>query len=434
MATISSLLGQNSYTGLYKSSKSSWYQPQLASQMFGQQQLAANNDQKLISILQKNAAAYEKNMAQISEYNSASKPFFNEFNSKLGDLQDSSAALKNYSNSSVFNPTGFSSSDSKVATVTSSGAYNAKDISINVKQVATGESIATKAINSKETGTLGGYSTMSITTGEGKSTNLKFNFTQSTSAADAMKSIAQSVNSAKIGVNATVVEKDGKSSLEFTNANTGEKATLNISMSSNLKNALDPTTKTEAKNASYTVNGTDFTSQTNNIKVGDSGSVNVTLKAAGETTLGKGEMDTKSVVDAVKTFANDVNNALSFLKSNSNKSTAVRGLTNSLSTFRYRESSFRDIGIEISGSKMKVNEEKLTKALKDNPDRVKNLLGGNSGFAAETNKTVTSALQKQTQFMPPPNIDTGSSFSYSNNSSGFNNFRPYSGTVIDWFA
>ncbi len=444
MATLSSLMGLNSYNSINRYASSNLYN--VSNLMNNQskilQSLYDKNNSKLNSILEQRSSAFNENLQLISNYNANSKEFFSGFNNNMGALQKSSAALKDYSASSVFNPTGYTSSNSNVVSVSSGSTYSAGNINVEVKQIATGQTTQSASMDSNAIGGFNGSNNLKITTGDGKTANLNFNFLPTTTNKQAMQEIAKSVNNAKLGVSASLVEKDGKSTLQLTSTNTGERATINLQMSDNLQQKLNPQTTQVAQNAVYTINNVEKTSQTNNVSLTINGtnSVNATLKGVGEATLGKSNMDTAKVVDAVKTFAKDINNAVDFLNKNLNKSTAVKALSNSLSSFQYRSSSLGEIGINVNNGKMTVDEGKLTKALTDSPNKVKSLLGSASGLATQVNTTATNALRNQTQFMPPPQLtnsigNVGNlTMNYPFNQGIFSNNLPYAGTVFDLLA
>ncbi len=443
MATITSLMGQNPYGGLNKAS-ANWYKlpDQMNMQSQALQSLYDRNNSKLISVMEKRSSIYDKNLETIAKYNANSKVFFSGFSNNLGALQKSSAALRDYSPSSVLNPVGYTSSNSNVVSINSGSVYSTGNMTVKVDRLATGQITQSASLDSNSTGGFNGYSNLKITTGEGKAASLSFNFSPTTSNKQAIQEIAKSVNNSKLGISASVVEKDGKSTLKITSGNTGGRATIDLQMSDNLQEQLNPQITQTAQNAAFFVNGVEKTSQTNSLSLSTNGTnnMNVTLKGIGEATLGKSTMDASKVVETVKTFAKDINNAVDFLNKNLDKSTAVKALSNSLSSFRYRSASLGEIGINVGNGKVTVDETKLTKALTDSPDKVKSLLGGISGFATQVNTTATNAMRNQTQFMPPPQLinsidNTGNlTMSYPFNQGIFTNNLPYAGTIFDLLA
>ena len=90
----------------------------------------------------------------------------------------------------------------------------------------------------------------------------------------------------------------------------------------------------------------------------------------------------ENVIAAVKDFAEKFNSAVSFLESNSGRSSTVANQLASLKRSLKTEDAMKTIGLGLDKSgRLEVDEEELGKALDENPGFVKNVMGGQFGIA-----------------------------------------------------
>lgn len=327
------------------------------------------------------------------------KTFSKGLQESFGDLKSASSSLKAFSNNSLFRPTGYGSTNSDVASVTSQNAATTESKKLDVKQVATKQTAASTAVSSTGN-TLAGMSSLKITGQDGKETTMSFNLASSGTTQSHLKQIADTVNGKNLGITAAVTQKDGKSTLTFTADKTGTDAAFSVSGTGNLEKLnLGETQK--AQNAIYSVDdGAEQTSQSNDVRLADS-DVSVTLKKAGTTQLSRNVVDDSKTVDAVKKFAESYNKALTFANKNASQSQGMRDLAYSLSTTRFQTNALSKVGISVdSAGALSVDEGKLTNALKNDPKSVETLLGGANGLASNAYGKSVNALNQSRNLAP----------------------------------
>lgn len=347
----------------------------------------------------------------ISNQKDNATSFYKKFNSAFSDLKSSASSLKSFSNDSVFRPTGYGSSDSKVASATSDNAAGSTPISLQVKQTATAQSYASSALSSTGN-TLAGKSTLTLTDSDGKKTTLNFNFDGDGNNKSYLNKIASAVNDKKTGITASVTEKDGKSTLTLT-GQTGEKNAFTAEFTGGSASKLGISEQEKARDAIYSVDGgEEQTSASNEVRVG-SERVGVTLKGEGSTTIAKNTADDSKTVDAVKKFAESYNSALAFLTKNSNESPALSSLAYSFSTTRFQSGALSKIGIAVdSTGALSVNESKLTSALQNNRGDVEKALGGASGLATSAYGKAVNAMNNSRNLYPQSPAISYSNYMY----------------------
>ncbi len=134
-------------------------------------------------------------------------------------------------------------------------------------------------------------------------------------------------------------------------------------------------------------------------------------KLEGEDAEKKIEENTKAAVGAVQDFAKKYNEAVSFLKDNKDVSNRVSALSNSFNDAGYFAGSLSKVGVTVkSTGELSVDTERLTKALKDDPKSVENILG-KDGFAGRTEKKVENAQRQSDKMFPSVSSMMGASVS-----------------------
>ena len=123
------------------------------------------------------------------------------------------------------------------------------------------------------------------------------------------------------------------------------------------------------------------------------------------------EKNTQAAVGAVQDFAKKYNETVSFLKDNKDVSNRVSALSNSFNDAGYFASSLSKVGVTVkSTGELSVDTERLTKALKDDPKSVENILG-KDGFAGRTEKKAENAQRQSDKMFPSVSSMMGSSVS-----------------------
>lgn len=373
-----------------------------------------NNTLNNINVSSSYNNTYAKKLNELQSYTSDSKEFYSDFVDKFSELKRSSNSLKSYGSSSVFKEGSYGSNDTNVVSTTSTGSYNTTDYKIEVSQLATGKSISSNELSS--TGNeLAKDGSISINNGKSSYT-LDVNTENALNNKDAMNKIAETVNKANIGVNATVVEKDGKNSLKLQSTATGENSKLTVAFGSDLSNSISVKTTEEGKNAKYKVNAVDYTSEINTVNL--SSTVKASLNKIGKAEISSDNVDSKKIVDAVKKFANDYNKVVNLLDKNSDKSTKLESLADSFKSTKNSSSSLSEIGIAVGDDgKLSINEDKLKSAVKSDAKKVKNIFSGSNGIANETYNKVQNAMNNSKNLYPSFQFSSGDSSIYSSNNS-----------------
>lgn len=368
--------------------------------------------------------------------------------SSLSALQGSVKKLT----SDAFNTLTVSSNKAFTATATSEA--NADTHSVTISQLATAHKIKTEGVESADE-TLGesngGIRTMTITTGDGKTTKVELKDDETS-----LNQIAKAVNKQDSNVSASVQRTDDGYQLVFTSKNTGSDGKMSISVEGDdtLAGKLnykeddegnkegDPDKGmqqvTRALDAKLTVDGSDYTRSSNNISDIITG-VTLVLKQVSETDPNDQDKkipeqmtltrDTSAIKSSVKDFVEKYN-ALLKLTSEASKyvpnktggsdaNVAMQNGQNGAlmgdSTLRGMVGDFRsavngvygdssadygslaDIGVKIDPAtgQMTLNETKLDEAIADNPDGIADMFigrGENEGLATSLSATITEYL------------------------------------------
>lgn len=350
-----------------------------------------DSSSKLQNIISDRYSQLQKSMQQLSSYQSSAKSFYTDFGKVSSNLIDSSKKL-----SSALKTTGsttdYGSSNQSVLSITGGGMVGTGSLDVSVSQIATAQKQQSKSFASNMGYTLGGQSQLSITS-KGKTTNLSFNISNTTNNKDALTQIAGQINSAKVGVTASIETKNGMSSLTLTSNDTGKANEFTASFSGNLsKLSMEQTSA--AQDAKYKVDGQEFTSASNSVKLGDTG-LTAKLEGTGRANIERGLQNSQNITDTVKAFVADYNKASSFLSENAGKSTAISNLAYSYGSTRFQASSLDKIGITTNAKgQMTVNEQRLETALAQRPDETRKLLNNLSDNAKQrTQAAVTNAAK-----------------------------------------
>jgi len=357
---------------------------------------------------------YAKKLSELQSYTSDSKEFYYDFVDNFSDLKRSSNTLKSYGTSSVFKEGTYGSNDASVVSATSTSSYNTSDYKVEVSQLATGKSITYNELSS--TGNeLVKDGSISIDNGKNSYT-FDVNTENALNNKDAMNKIAETVNKANIGVKASVVESNGKSSLKLQSVATGENSKLAVTFGSDLNNAVSVKTIEAGKNAKYKVNDVDYTSESNTVNL--SSTVKATLNGIGNAQISSDNVDSKKIVDAVKKFASDYNKVVSFLDKNSSKSTKIEDLSDSFEAIKNKSNSLAEIGVTVGDDgRLSINEDKLKGVINGDYRKVKNIFGGSSGIASDTYNKVQNAMNNSKNLYPSFQFSSGDTSIYSSNNS-----------------
>ena len=154
------------------------------------------------------------------------------------------------------------------------------------------------------------------------------------------------------------------------------------------------TSTVQGQNAQYTVtqNGrsTNRSSESNQISL-DYGRIDATLTGTGKTEI-KAGTDNDEVVSAVKDLVDSYNNATDLLRTNASRGRGSKLQYESFSRGLADEKTLNAVGLSYDKSgKLQMDETALRKALTDDFEGTKELLGGQHGIADRVSQRVDTA-------------------------------------------
>ena len=129
------------------------------------------------------------------------------------------------------------------------------------------------------------------------------------------------------------------------------------------------------------------------------------LKNANFNVTGATEADTKKNTEAalknIKDFVSDYNDTIKMFGDYPDVSSRASGMEKLFGDASYKADTLRQVGITVNSSSgtLSVNDAALTKALKEEPNRVENILGKN-GLAGATEKKVDFAKTQRDKIFP----------------------------------
>lgn len=363
-------------------------------------------------------------------------------------MKTNSGAIKSALNSltrfDTFKGKSLQSEDESKLTVTSSKDSSAADMTVKIDQIAKGQVNEGRGLS--KGGLYGSNESMKFEIEhEGK----KHAFTVSASATDTNKQvqekIADAVNSANIGVKASVTDraKDNASILTFEAKAEGDTEAAKFKVydiSGNAISATGTANATEsAQNAIYHVNGGEAkTSTTNDVTIGNGTTVKL-REASDEAVTISRRMDTSKAVDKAKEFAESYNDLLS-LSYHNDSDKGARRLTSQLAsvTKTYSASLSRiGLGVDANGY-INVDEKKLEKAANDgslqkffNEDSNKSF-----GFTNRMSRVADNVGNDPSKYVSNFNSGSSSSMDFYNSilSSGKSANNYLMGLMLDFFV
>ncbi len=330
------------------------------------------------------------------------------FQSSISNLDDSDSLLQRSVN--------LGSKDFFDATVSSSAipgaAYNVEVVSLaKVQKSISDTNFASKTDPSLGTGTL------TFTVG-----GINHDVTIA-STDNSLTGIADAINTAGIGVNASIIN-DGTATTPYRLVLTGENVATDFSMTSSLTGGTDTlgtfTVTQSSSRAHIIVDSTDIYADSNTLSEAIPGVTLNLLQAqlvAGETTSLNVSLDTSAIKSTIQSFATGYNGVISFitgqsamdggdagiLAGDSGINTIKRHLQNMLtSPFENSGvlSSFSELGFETQrDGTLKVNDDVLTKVVNNNIESVVSLLvgeNGKDGLAVQFNDYLSSMTSPTT--------------------------------------
>lgn len=356
----------------------------------------SKNTQSLQSLMNTRVNAYQNNLDKYAAFQKESKSFMANFDAATTSLKSSASALRDFARQTT-GTMQIGSTDSSVLSVKSGSLKAGQSVDINVQKLASAQTSKSASFTSSLGYTLGGSSKMQITA-KGKTSTLSFNMANATNNKDALTQMAGQINSAKLGVVATVETKNGMSALSLAAADTGAENAFSVQFTGNAEK-LNMQTTAVASDAAYTVGDKAYTAASNTVTLGYTG-IKATLNGTGKAAVQNGTQDAGKLLDTVKAFAKDYNQTVQFLNANQNKSNEVNNLAASYASTRYSAQTLGNIGITTKfDGQLQVDEKKLASAMEKNPENTRKVLDNLAKTAYD--KTVQAKNNAQNLYKAP---------------------------------
>ena len=362
--------------------------------------------------------------------------FVQNYGKGMSDVKLSAAKLQSGNASNVFSSVDMKSSDASVAQVDKTfRPRQGTEISLEVQSLASAQQNRSQAVDGAEAAQDGSSMNFQVTSSGGKSVQVNVSDT----AADGTKrtneqmyqEAAQQINSRRnLGVKASVANEDGKISLVLTSEKTGESNGFTVQGEMGAAAGLQQAAA-EGQNARYTVtqNGqtTSRSSESNKISL-DYGRIDATLTGTGSAEI-KAGADMDKIVSAVKDMASSYNEATDLLKANSGRGRGTQAQYESFSRPIASERTLKAVGISYDKSgRMQVDESALKKALNENFEGTKEIIGGQFGIADKVAQKADSAMAASSGRLVDQDISTRMDRNQENTFSSFRFLSNFAGS------
>ena len=107
-----------------------------------------------------------------------------------------------------------------------------------------------------------------------------------------------------------------------------------------------------------------------------------------------------AALKAVEEFASNYNDAIDFFKDNSDISKRIGRMADMFADTTYRRANYQQIGLQVSSDgTFKIDEDKLTKAITENPEKVSSILG-KDGLAGKSEDHISVANNQRDRLFP----------------------------------
>lgn len=335
--------------------------------------------------------AYGQNSSELTD----SISYLKQYSSSMTDLMSAANSMRSGNSGSVVNQMDPVSSDSAILDASRNGRISSNtSIEVTVDQLAKSQINTSDAVSTAAKS--GSDIAMQLTTGSRtldiqiRSTDAKGN--QKTNG-QMLSETAAAINKTGAGVKASVITKDGKSSLQLESVKTGNSNTFSVSGDFTDKSGIGKVTQM-AQNASYSVtaNGrtTNHTSESNQVST-DFGKISMTLKKEGTATISVG-VDSQKVASAMEDFVKSYNSTISLLSKNQDRGSGNLRQMSSLKDYVMgSEKSMEKLGLSFrKDGSLTLDKEKLISSLEKEPSLTKDLISGSSGLAQRAFSTAQS--------------------------------------------
>jgi hypothetical protein len=278
------------------------------------------------------------------------------------------ATLEDVGRRDVFSEMEAASANNRYLTVdrNSETANDFEDSEVRIDQIARGQENEGYGLRSRaENPAAVGENRFSITQ-NGRTTEYAVNVEEGDTNADVNRRIADAVNSANIGVRATVTEEDGNSVLTLESRDTGEQNAFSAydTEGALLNNAGVTAATQNAQDASYRINGNHTqTSADNSINLGNG--VEATLRGAtqGEAVTVSAQQNSRGQAGAMRELVNGVNNLVSLAERGGAGNRLGNDLNALLGSYAY---ALEEVGISgARDGRLSIDQDRLNTAIQD---------------------------------------------------------------------
>jgi flagellar hook-associated protein 2 len=260
---------------------------------------------------------------------------FTDIKTKMTALQTAAKALDTRSEAMVNKA---SSSDEKVATVTTAGGGSLGTFNINVTSVAKAQRGYSNGFSASDTAGLFATGDLTIQRGSGDPVTLDV------TSDDTLSSVAAKINAANLGVTAGLVFNGSEYKLQVSGDQTGEDNAFTFSGAAATSLGLDdPDNQFQvASNAKFKIDNIDVESQTNSVSSAIPGvTINVAELGAAKITIGRDPDGLKTKLDGFVKAYNDVMTAMNAEFASTGGAPKAAGTLSGDSTLRSAQSDMR---------------------------------------------------------------------------------------------
>lgn len=309
-------------------------------------------------------------------------------------LKVSSQEMIKNNNNAKINAKTVKSDNAAITGIASNGAKR-ENYTLEVSKIAKAQINKGKDIVSSDNSLFSKGENAFKITSSGKETKVSFKVEDGDTNEGVLKKMATAINDSKSGIFAKVVTDDTKktSRLEITGDKTGEKNTFEIAdVEGNAVSTSGTTEKTtSAQNAEYKLDGKEEKSETNEISI-DDGNVKIKFNdVTKEQSKVSIKDDSKAIYNSIDNFAISFNNFIESFKSSSVSSEKLAKDISKITSTERGELSGIGISVKQDGS-LSIDKERLTKAIEEDSNKVKSIVGGYNEMSAKAIKVADKEL------------------------------------------
>jgi flagellar hook-associated protein 2 len=273
------------------------------------------------------------------------------------------------------------SSNENVLGATNTGSRTSLSYNVNVTQTAAGQRSSSQVFDSEETNSFqAGENAFTLTTG-GRTFNITADIDEEDTNEEALNRIAGAINEAGSGVRAQVITDDEGSRLQLTGL-TGERNAFELTEVNG--DTIEISDSQEARDAMFTVQGQQFTSETNNVQIAG-GRIELELRGTGQATVSS-RQDTARASESISEFVTAYNESMRNLN-NLPASSQSNRLQSQLNISGSQSRQLNNIGVTVNSDRtLSINSERLTEALREDPDNVRSQIAQLANQATEASR------------------------------------------------